>query len=333
MELRSLKIVAGIGAISGMLLLGFFMFFWRKDVPLDDVAGGSLPLTQIEDIHSPQIGFKELFVPVVRPLEPAVSYIEGVFSNETPVTNISTTVLSPNEPRDNKKPLLSEEQIFDTLWPQSYRDALITLQDIMIRDGFMTELEKRSVITSDEQVYATLLTIADYALKQGWVESADFDQLRMGIQELERIIAGERANLRMSGKVSASVLLPGGQRINNTPQVKQDFFSMIIDGLKYSLTAQEANAQIPGVPGWHTTPDCYKDLAPNPLPGVSLWAFCCNCGLLCTPLGCAFIPDCGPFSAFCNVPLGCLNLMCLAWPNAEWDAFWNPLGTGICGCG
>lgn len=332
---KNTRAIGMYGAVAGVIfLLGFFMFF-RNTGSVEKrevVVRKDTPTAYSESYPS---GFQELFRPVIRPLEPAVSYITGVFSGESNNSSEGTkSVDAETEHVSTSRSVLSEEQIFQILWPQSYRDALVMLQDLMIKDNFITSAEKTTAIATDEQIYTVLFKIAEYAKKQGWVGSVDFDQLRTGIQELERTISAERANLRTSGKISNGVLLPGGQNINKTPLTKQSFFSMIIDGLKYSLTVNRANAQIPGVPGWHTTPDCYKDLAPlQPVPGVNLWSFCCNCGLLCTPFGCTFIPDCGPFSAICDIPLGCLNLVCGAWPNAIWDQFTNPFGTGICGCG
>ena len=339
MEVMNSKIISGLVTIFVVVLLGFFVFFRNKEVLPDNEMRGNLPQAQnIEQNNEntpSSVGFKELFLPVVRPLEPAVSYVEDVFfENRNEDTEDRKEVSSAPETAyltSEANLVLSEDQIFDILWPESYRDALIMLQDLMVKDGFMPESQKISQMKSDQHIYAALIKIADYAVKQGWVESVDFDKLRAGIEELERTIFVERANLRTTGKVSSDILLPGGQRIDKTPASKQSFFSMIIDGLKYSLTANTANAQFLG---WHTLgADCYKDLAPRyPVPGPNLWAFCCNCGFFCTPLGCTFLPDCGPFSVACDVPLGCLNLMCKAWPNAIWDDFSYP-GTGICGCG
>jgi len=341
------SLMAG-GILAASLLL---FFIWQGNLPEKTLENTELSqnlLVKRENVPpktAPEPHFTDnLLKPVnnlVRSVEKFVFGTEyvGLFSNQDEKKNVSvgretSQGVETSQNNTSKVPQLTEEEIFSRLWPVEYRNALITLQDLMIKDGFMLESEKVSHMTSDEHIYAALLKIADYALKQGWVESADFDQLRTGIQELERTISMERTNLRTKGKISNGVLLPGGQRINKTPLTKQSFFSTIIDGLKYSLTVNTANAQIPGVPGWHTTPDCYKDLAPvNPVPGVNLWAFCCNCGLLCTPFGCVGIPDCGPFSLACNVPLGCLNRFCGGWPNAIWDSFSNPLGTGICGCG
>ena len=354
--MQSIKILVGIAVVGTIVLLGFFVFFQKEEVsPPTDSVSENLPQAEsmgqrsvenkgvllVETTGSLQTtGFQYLFQPITRPLEPAVSYLTGGFFNEN--SNNSEDIKSVSaEHVSTSKPVLSEEQIFDILWPKSYRDALVMLQDLMVKDDFISESAKVSHMTSDDHIYAVLLKIAAYALKQGWVGSADFDQLRAGIQELERTISAERANLRTTGKISNGVLLPGGQNINKTPLTAQSFFSMIVDGLKYSLTVNMANAQIPGVPGWHTTPDCYKDLAPlNPVPGVNVWAFCCNCGLFCVGYYCEWFDDCGPFSVECNVPLGCLNLMCgpwilgvpsgPVWPNTIWDPF---PGTGICGCG
>src|SRR3989338_8401464 len=344
------KIIGSAIGVGIILLLGYFMFFRNKDVP----GNSSVPeeFSQTKSIErrsaenkgillagnagSPQkTGFQYLFQPITRPLEPAVSYITGVFSSGSGENNNSTGdsksfgAESEFEHGFASQPALSEEQIFDILWPESYRDALVMLQDLMIKDNFITTSEKNTIFATDDQIYAVLFKIAEYAKKQGWVGPADATQLQKGIQELERLISMERANLRTTGKISSGLLLPGGQRIDKTPMAKQDFFSMIVDGLKYSLTTNSANAEIPGGGNWVTSPDCYKDLAPsNPVPGANLWVFCCNCGLYCVGYYCEFIDDCGPYSTQCNVPLGCLNLICGAWPNAIWDP-----ETGICGCG
>lgn len=228
---------------------------------------------------------------------------------------------------------LTDEEILNRLWPPVYREALQSLEIRMVEDGFITKREQHSVMQSDADIYAILSKLIDYAEKQGWIVTDDALKLRTGLAvDLPRQIEAERKALRIQG-INTSQLLPRNQHI-----AKSDSKSLaigIIDGLKYILSAHYADAQIPGVPGWHTTPDCYKDLAPfNPIPGFNSLAICCNCGLFCAPpLACVFVPDCGPFSVACTIPLGCLNLNCKLWPNAIWDKFTNPLGTGICGCG
>ena len=97
---------------------------------------------------SPSIGFEELFSPVLRPLESAVSYVEGIFfENRNEDTEDRKEVSSAPETAyltSEANLVLSEDQIFDILWPESYRDALIMLQDLMVKDGFMPESQKIS---------------------------------------------------------------------------------------------------------------------------------------------------------------------------------------------
>src|SRR3989344_5403807 len=317
------KIIGSTIGVGIIVLLGYFMFFRNKDVP----GNSSVPeeFSQTKSIErrsaenkgillagntsSPQTtDFQHLFQPITLPLEPAVAYIESVFSGgrdggSKENSRAPEMVYLPDE----SNPVLSEEQIFDILWPESYRYALVMLQDLMIKDNFITTSEKNTIFATDDQIYAVLFKIAEYAKKQGWVGPADATQLQKGIQELERLISMERANLRATGKISSGVLLPGGQRIDKKTLTKQDFFSMVLDRIKYSLTTNSANAEIPGGGNWVTSPDCYKDLAPsNPVPGANLWVFCCNCGLYCVGYYCEFIDDCGPYSTQCNVPLRCL---------------------------
>ena len=225
----------------------------------------------------------------------------------------------------------TDEEIFNRLWPPVYQDALQDLENRMIGDGFVAAGEQHQSIRSDEDVYFILSKLIDYAEKNEWIVVEDAAKLRVGLTvDLPQQIDGERRALRENG-ISTSTILPRNQRFVHSYSDQDKLARDLIDGLKYVLTLHYADAQ---VGGWHTAPDCYKDLAPlNPVPGFNSLAICCNCGLLCTPYGCTFIPDCGPYSAACNVPLGCLNLNCGLWPNAIWDQFSYPLGTGICGCG
>ena len=83
MEVMNSKIISGLVTIFVVVLLGFFVFFRNKEVLPDNEMRGNLPQAQnIEQNNEntpSSVGFKELFLPVVRPLEPAVSYVEDVF--------------------------------------------------------------------------------------------------------------------------------------------------------------------------------------------------------------------------------------------------------------
>ncbi|OGZ44332.1 MAG: hypothetical protein A3J55_03480 [Candidatus Ryanbacteria bacterium RIFCSPHIGHO2_02_FULL_45_17b] len=349
-----MKIVGYFGAVIGIILIVFFMFFRREDVPVSDVSRDDLSLPQNREQnklkigefsetggrYSSQVGFKELFVPVVRPLEPAISYVEGVFLEKKNENEHEKTysAFTPEFSFSAGKREWTDVELFEWTWGKEYRQHMLQIQDIMISDGFLREDQRNISLSSDEDVYEILGMVFEYAAARGWISRKDAEILHIGLKELPKNIAMERAALQ-AGTVTPQVL-PGHQSFNMTRMDKYAFMKDIIDGIKYVFSAQDASAQIPGGGNWVTSPDCYKDLAPNPLPGVSLWAFCCNCGLFCTPTGCTFVSDCGPFSppSTCNVPLGCLNGPavvggCGGWPNAIWDKFSNPLGTGICGCG
>lgn len=342
---RFIKIIGGILVVGIVILSGYFMFFRNKNV-----LGNSDPFEGFSQTGNSEqyvaenknentdsfktIGFQHLFQPITRPLEPAISYIVGVFSgSEADEQALELGNDGTQQKLFTPRPPLTDREIFDRLWPPGYREALQSIEILMIEDGFVAEREQRSVVRSDADIYAILSKLIDYAEKQSWIVAEDAEKLRVGVTvDLPQQIEAERKALQMNG-MGTSTILPRNQRIAESD--KQSLIVGIIDGLKYMLSAHYADAQIPSVPGWHTTPDCYKDLMPfNPVPGFNSLAICCNCGLFCIPpLACVFIPDCGPFSVACTIPLGCLNLNCALWPNAIWDRLTNPFSTGTCGCG
>ncbi len=224
------------------------------------------------------------------------------------------------EKKETPVPTISDTEVFNKLWPQEYRLSLRPIEDQMVKEGFITE-EKKNPMADDKNMFAFYRTMLDYAKSKGWVKEDRYQSLRHGIDEVfPSIIRQERANLKRTG-VTGEVL-PKDQKLSAKKPFSQTA-NDILDGLRYVFSfAEPANA------AWFRDVDCYKDDNPlYPIPGPNLWAFCCNCGMLCTYY-CVFLEDCGPEGAYCNRPLGCLNLACRAWPNAIWD----PL-TGVCGCG
>lgn len=219
---------------------------------------------------------------------------------------------------------LTNEEIFDRLWPPSYRQALLDVEKVFIEQGFLSAGSRHNTLLKDEDIYDILLTFINAAEKNDWIVGQDASLFRKGVRELlPKDIENERAELQRNGGVSSGRALPGGQQFTRSFLDQKDLLDSLLEGLKYVFSVNYALA------GWVTSPDCYKDDAPDyPVPGFNSLIFCCNCGLYCVYTYCEFIPDCGPHSAECNVPLGCLNLICGLWPNAIWDPM-----TGICGCG
>lgn len=215
---------------------------------------------------------------------------------------------------------MSDSEIFDKMWPKEYREGLRDLEDTMIKDGFIKP-EHKSRMASDGDMFAFYKTTLEYARSKLWVSEKEYKNLLHGVTVvLPEIVGREKAGLRLQKNSKAPI--PGRQRVVGGAGTV--LMRDILDGLFYVFSfAEPANA------AWFRDIDCYKDDIPiYPIPGPNLWSFCCNCGLLCTPKGCIFFDDCGPEGAFCNKPLGCLNLACRVWPNA----IWSPI-TGSCGCG
>lgn len=244
---------------------------------------------------------------------------------------------------------LSEEEIFQKIWPANVRDTLKDLGNLVIKDGVIVKeiptsggesgagvkgipIQNWSMseggtneFKTDVDMYRSLGALLDESLKQGWIKDQEYKNLKKGLtQDLPLIVEKQKEALRKWGRFGGSA---SGSDLSMVPadpkKLIGDLFSFLSNLLPI---APEAKAF------WYTFPDCYKDDIPvYPVPGFSLWDPFCNSGFYCA-YGCTFVYDCGYQGVYCNVPIGCLNLICRAWPNAIWDAVWYP-GTGICGCG
>lgn len=266
--------------------------------------------------------FFDTFAPVVAPFK-------EIIENITPSTKMPAASLSPstssseaylkgekqqNPPlgvrgaRGVMKNSLTDQQIFDWIWPPTYREDLAAIERLYTQKNYITS--RAPTDFNDEQnLYQFLALTLDVSEQKGWITSSDAAILRKGLKETLPLVVERDKNMLRQGLYPVSFL----------PK------DMDIARLRWVIFANIAQAS----PGWVTSGDCYKDDNPaNPIPGPNIWAECCNCGLICTPSGCDFVKDCGPQSIKCDVPLGCLNLACGNFPNAIWDPT-----TGICGCG
>lgn len=262
---------------------------------------------------------------------------------------------------------ITERELFNKLLPKQYFSFLDYLQDFLISQNTILPSERTAIDAPDKET-ALFLKSLDFFKSQNALTDDDLQRLKEFLRDkytLFRKRELEGLRRRMEYEQSRQTRLPTIDELlaRALPKTPSDRYAAIprnsdpinasgdqfrIEppalvsliqelGLKNILRfgarllfgAKTAMAQIPGVPGWHTIPDCYKDLNPAFfVPGFNAWDACCNCGLFCAPIGCTFVPDCGPFGAACNTPLGCLNAICIGWPNAIYD-----YTTGICGCG
>jgi hypothetical protein len=280
----------------------------QENIPAgtNNIYSNSSPTT-----NTPFEQFKEIVKPFTNPFM-------SVSPNSEVVTPTPTVQL---------KKEMTKQEIFDWTWAPEYRKQLVKIQEVMIQDGFMPESKKDVNLNSDESIYAVIDWLFQYALNKGLVVQEDYAKLQEGLRGLPERIAYDRRVLLESDP--SPIVLPGRQTFNPN-RTEKNLFSDIIDGFKFAFSVPEANAQL-GV--WVTVPDCYKASFSDPgPPGVNLWAPCCNCGCRYVGVACIPVPDCGFNSIACDIPFGCLNLMCGWASNAIWDSFTYP-GTGICGCG
>lgn len=295
----------------------------------DDRAGISQKMKAKGADNNQEEGITEFWTLSKAVLAPFTSFIfsdnaEGEQSlsgkdRQIPINSVDERQVVPQATQE-----LTDEEIFDRLWPPSYRQALLDVEKMLVEQDFLPAGSRHKALLKDEDIYDILLTFINAAEKNGWIVGQDASLFRKGVRELlPKDIESERAELQRNGGISSGRAFPGGQQFTRSFLDQKDLLDSLLEGLKYVFSVNYALAS------WVTSPDCYKDDAPDyPVPGFNTLIFCCNCGLFCTTFGCEFIEDCGPQSAQCNVPLGCLNLVCGAWPNAIWDP-----ETGTCGCG
>ncbi|PIR69579.1 MAG: hypothetical protein COU47_02380 [Candidatus Niyogibacteria bacterium CG10_big_fil_rev_8_21_14_0_10_46_36] len=265
----------------------------------------------------------------VDPLVRFSSYAGGIFQEPE---SSKDPVLEKEGKKKNLRPL-TDEEVFSFVWPTEYKEYLATLQDILIREGFLSESE-RSNFSTDQEIFSLLLHMVDYMESKQHISLFQAEQFRSTLQgELPLLIGQERSILERAF-LEYEALENGSALFEK----KETYASLMrfIEYLRFMSSAQEAHAQTPGgdifqgcglifdltggaatVAGiagglgvGEITGGCYKDFAPfNLVCGFNTFAPCCNCSAG-------------------GVPIGCLNGVCAAWPNAIWDE-----DTGICGCG
>lgn len=251
---------------------------------------------------------------VIKEANERISQIMGAITKDWAVKVSAATLATSTGP-------VTQEDVFRILWPASYREDLQRIEDIMVQEKFLREDQRRSFTIENEifDFYADLLI---FMKNRGEITQEEHANFTRGVQTiLPPLIQKEREALVRGLNISSA--LPGGQRLSRPNSLKKTAKDLL-NGLAHVFKlAEPANAL------WFGVPSCYKDDVPfYPVPGPNLIGFCCNCGYFCASFGCTFLPWCGNQSVFCNVPVGCLNLVCRTWPNAIWDPT-----TGICGCG
>ncbi len=196
------------------------------------------------------------------------------------------------------------EATFHTLYPIYFTESLKDLQDLVSKNS-PAETTHFS-FSSEPEIVSFLGTFINFSEERELISGDEAEKLHTSL------IAGAFKQAKDSEKATLGV----------TAQPSSDFFAWI-KNITTAILPPKAYAAL-----WSTLPLCYKNTGPA-APGVTLFATSCNAGFHATPNHPPIpVADCGPESARCTIPTGCLNLVCKASPNAIWDP-----RTGICGCG
>lgn len=230
---------------------------------------------------------------LIKPLESLVPNPQPV-PVDSPVLNSTS---APPAPVSNPDP----GAVFNRLWPDYYRAALSDIQDFLVSQGYLSS-SAQSELDSSESIFRFLNDFASVYQSVANLSSSEYGSLL--------------------SRLDSSVVIKSQQRqeIIGDLSLVNRLFSWL------NLKPAIVRASYVSTAGGGL---CYKDDAPgNTAPGVSSPIFACNDGFHCNADGCTYVSDCGPYSASCNVDLGCLNRICSGFQNAIWDP-----GSGMCGCG
>ncbi len=272
--------------------------------------------------------------------------LADMFDPDTIVESISPILPALPESSESAKKK-EDAAVAENLFPKYYTTALVKMQDAFIKAGWMSE-DARTPLDSEEHVFAALRLSVDVAAKNSvYKTEAEAKAARHAVEVIFPAMWESERELYRLQKKSALKFFKGNMlglgdskdRLVEYSRRKQDFLARFFN----AIAPKEALAQVSGT--WSAAPTCYKALNPqNTLRGSNLpWPLCCNCGLFCS-YGCTYYQDCLINSVLCNVPLGCLNLVCDGFWNAIWDGpyegeipvdatdFAAPAYSFACGC-
>lgn len=210
-------------------------------------------------------------------------------SDPSQETGAQEATTSPQEKTDPEL----ENKIFETLYPQYYRDQLSYLQDLLVGEGIIEE-ENRSAFENEEEIFNFVRIGIQYLKDNGTITQENAQRfLDSGLSEWKKINSQEAEEMR-KGELPVSIRSSSAIFCtNNSP------FSIFSDFARKIIFGNSAQAQ------------CFQYGASiGPIPGRNLWAPCCICWA----------------GGKSPVPIGCLNAVCIGR-----NAIWDPV-TGICGC-
>lgn len=110
----------------------------------------------------------------------------------TPTDNLTATTIAPFKiisllsPQASPKKQMTEEEIFDILYPQFYRDYLSDMQDLMVAQDHLRPDQKTDFDTK-EKIYSFWKTNVDFWISAGAIDSNQKNNYLTGLDELEAL--------------------------------------------------------------------------------------------------------------------------------------------------
>ncbi|MFC1625300.1 hypothetical protein ACFL1O_00220 [Patescibacteria group bacterium] len=286
--MQSKKIAIIILTAFVALFLIWFLFFRKENSAPEDKILAPLPETQkLVYELSPEIKTKEPLEFMPKSITEEIQRFVPIKELEKEFVEKENMVLSSTPEQVSKPTELTDEEYFDLFYPESYIEYLNTMQETMVDDNYINN-EEVVVFEVESDVYPILVKIIDYVADKEYITEVERLSFKGGVEELKEL-----------------------NKIERPYMIEQLLGFLIRKAYAFEVSAGA---------------ECYRMGVGGPI-GFNAASFCCNCGWYCTPKGCIFLPDCGPGSAACHIPLGCLNSLCFGRP-----AIWDPM-TGICGCG
>lgn len=313
---RPILMIVLLGIFVGLVGFSLAMLFLMGGSSSEEVPQPAVVQKQPPPhlLPLPDMSEKKPIAPVTPPVtletagkEKPSTQPSGPLAETAPLVTPELEVLKP-EASSPLSSLLSEQEIFERLFPQFYIDYLNDLQEQLISVGYLKP-EERRVFDSLNDIVSFLDREIGYLLEVRTLSQAEYKRLREGLYgDFARLIRMEAEQLRSSSLApdlekhmanNQKLLPPLSQRSESAGFCKAreglfDKLRQLVKGIFGGFVKAQG--------------DCYRQGIGRPW-GYNLWAPCCDCKML-------FI-----------IPIGCLNAVCPFYP-----AIWDPM-TGICGCG
>lgn len=225
------------------------------------------------------------------------------------------------------------DETLPLLFPETYITYVTTMRDLMRERGVVAQNEFATFATNGD-ILNFLPHILNFAAQEGWITKTQAENYKQNLAPGFAAMKAEYLQFRSSSAAAKKLATACSAPVENesSRRITEIFEKYFFGWMKEAAIL----AKIPVAEA--LVPLCYKNWNPaSVIPGYNVpGILCCNCGLKRVGKAVIFVPICDspiavggvPITPLCDIPLGCLNLVCGWMQNAIWDPM-----TSICGCG